>query len=207
MSTDNKRPALYDGDTFTVDGFSFRVKFEDDTNIGPPWLECDGHGPVRQSRGQHRNQDGKRPGERPLNDPDRNQYQYYYDWQKACELARVDGWNAEPFEAPGRVLRAVQSDFDFLRAWVNDKWRYVGVIVERLNEDEEAVDESSLWGVESFKDYHVDVAYELAGELISKANHEKREALNAAARTRRAAKKEAGERAYWASRDVETIGA
>jgi hypothetical protein len=38
---------LYNGDTFTQNGETFRVNFEHD-DAGYPWESCDGHGNVRE---------------------------------------------------------------------------------------------------------------------------------------------------------------
>lgn len=156
---------LYDGDTFEYKGRTFRVNYTYDEYADPPWdSEC-GHGPVRKSRNSHGSSGDKRPGERPLNNPNRNEYQFYYDWQAACKLAREDGWNTEPFDAPNRIQRAVQADFDFLRLWLSNDWNYVGVIVTLIDEEED-VDSTSLWCVETYKDHHMTLAYELAEELL-----------------------------------------
>lgn len=164
---------LYNGDIFEHAGHTFRVQYEPDQYAGYPWENSDGHGPVRKSSHRHGEHGSKAPGERPLNNPDRNEYQFYYDWKAACALAKVDGWNAEPFDAPNRIARAVQADFDFLAGYLNDQWEYVGVIVELIEEDEDGeyqiLDTESLWMVETYKDYHETIGYELADELAGRA--------------------------------------
>lgn len=154
-------------DTIELNGRRYGVKFEYDYDADAPWDGCDGHGAVRQSNRAHaEGRSDKRPGERPLNHAGRNEYQFYYNWQGACELARTDGWNAEPYDAPGRILRAVQADFDYLRGYVNQDWQYVGVIVTLLDENGEETGESdALWSVETYEDYHHTVAAELAAEI------------------------------------------
>ena len=160
---------LYDGSTFEVNGVQFRVNFEHDSDRSP--LDCDGHGPVRQSNYCHIDgKSDKKPGERPLNQAGRNEYQFYYDWTAACKAAKKDGWNCEPFDAPNRVERAVKADFDYLRGFYCNDWNYVGVIVSRLDDDgEETGEQTSLWGVETHKNYHCDVALEIAGELLGES--------------------------------------
>lgn len=155
-------------DTLEIDGMTARVSYFYDSDSDAPWDNCDGHGPVRKSRHRHSygNSD-KRPGERPMNRASSNEYQFYYDWQAAMKIAEKDGWNAEPYEAPGRALRAVESDFKFLKAWVNDEWQYVGVKVEMLDEDGELThDFETMWGVETWKDYHEECAKEMAEALV-----------------------------------------
>lgn len=160
---------LASGDTFTVGEHSFRVTFEPDDSHGYPWENSDGHGPVRKSKYRFTDGSDKRHGERLLNDAGRHECQFYYDWHTAMQIAKREGWNVEPFDAPGQVLRAVTADFDYLRAFLMGDWCYVGVSVEMLV-DGKATQTDSLWGVETYKDYHVDTAYEIANELI--ANHD-----------------------------------
>ncbi len=178
--------------TETIEGLT--VKFIYDTDADAPWDSSEGHGSVRMSRHAHCHSgigySDKTPGERPLNSPDRNQHQYYYDWQAATKSARVDGWNAAPYDAPNRVQRAVQADFDFLRGYINDDWCYVGVVIE--DTDGNTLD--SLWGVETFKGYHIEQAREMVAACWETKRDVWRKALH-----------EARERKYWALRGVETV--
>lgn len=204
---------LYDGDTFEHEGFWFKVKFEADNDSGPPWSESDGHGPVREiSRCMH-DKPSKRPGERFLNnDPGDDRITLWaYDWKEACRLAKKDGWNTEPFDAPNRIERAVQADFDLLAGWVNDEWQYVGVIVTLMEHDdyeelveyegEEFSSRHSLWGVESCGDYASEVAKEIAGDIISNFQH----ALSENLLRELAAQREEIEARVWAERDMVTV--
>ena len=103
-------------------------------------------------------------------------------------MARRDGWNAVPFDAPNRVHRAVQADFDYLSAWVNGDWQYVVVGICQVDDDDNEV---GAWdycgGVETCRDYHHEMAREMAEEMARRII------------------REASERAYWESRDVETV--
>jgi hypothetical protein len=153
---------LYDGDTFERGGVTFRVRLGNDDVQDAPWDRSDGHGPVRRIRSR----DHKAPGERIL--AENRGYCWVYDWQAACKMARKDGWNAAPFDAPHRIERAVQADFDYLRRWLTDDWCYIGVVVERLDDEGSAVADSALWGIESdAHDYISEVANELADELLA----------------------------------------
>lgn len=136
-----------------------KLYYDNDSDM--PWDRCDGHGPVRRSNYPHGSSGDKRPGERPLNSPDRHEYQFYYDWQAACKKAREEGWNAEPFDAPNRVARAVEADFQYLRGYIRQDWFYVGIVVE----DEYGRTLDSLWGVESYKDYHIEMAREMLRDV------------------------------------------
>ena len=103
-------------------------------------------------------------------------------------MARKDGGNTEPFDAPDRVHRAVQADFDYLSAWVNGDWQYVVVGICQMDDDgNEIGDWDYLGGVETYRDYHHEMAREMAEEMARRIT------------------REAKERAYWESRDVETV--
>ena len=64
---------------------------------------------------------------------------------------------------------AAMSDFERLRAWCNDEWHYLGVIVAPVCACCDQVIKGtteSLWGIESdSEEYHWDVAQELAGQI------------------------------------------
>jgi hypothetical protein len=156
---------LFDGDTITINGRAYRVNFEQYQYSNAPWEECDGHGPVRKSSKPHR--DGysdKAPGERPLNSAGRNEYQFYYNWVEAMRIAKREGWNAAPYDAPNKVLRAVQANFDYLRGWVNSEWGYLIVTVTDL----ETGQYECLGGVESLGE----CARECAREMAQNMAHE-----------------------------------
>ncbi len=209
---------IIDTTEITQGALTFRVEIIHDEDQSRPWENADGHGPVRESSVRHsRGYDsGKRPGERPLNDPDRNQYQFFYDWQAAVATARTE-WGisddkvTELTNKLGRLptagecaVAAAEADFQFLRAWCNDEWVYVGVRVTLLerNEDDELVEaeggthtSDSLWGVEFWQyqsitsednAYVLDVANEMANSIGT--DHLEEQA----------------ERGYWNARDVET---
>lgn len=158
---------LYDNETFEHNGHRFRVHFDYDDWSSAPWEDYDGHGPVRKENQPHRNgYSTKRPGERPLNRADRNEYQFYYDWQEAMRIAKRDGWNTAPYDAPNKALRAVQADFDYLSAWCNNEWQYVIVTVDLMNDNGETIESDSIGMVESWKDYDSEIAYQIADALI-----------------------------------------
>lgn len=170
---------IYDGMQIEKAGLTFVVNFPSDCYFDPPWENSDGHGPVRKSTKRH--VDGysdKRPCERPLNSPTRNEYQFYYDWQAAVKIAKKDGWNAKPYDAPKCIERAVLADFKYLAGYLNDDWNYIGVTVDLLNEEGEKVDgyDGILWGIESNAgDYLLTVANELVDEIISQIENEKKQ--------------------------------
>lgn len=149
-------------DNIIIDGKIYSVNFEYDDYAKKPWEWCDGHGVIRQSSKPH--QDGysdKLPGEVPLNSAGRNEYQFYYDVPASLAIAKREGWNAAPYDAPNKALRAVDADIAYLRAYLNDIWHYVTVTVT----DNETGESTNLGMVETWKDYHLEVARELADEL------------------------------------------
>ena len=161
---------LYDGETFEHKGYTFRVEFQHDQDNGAPWDECDGHGIVSDwTRRQ------KAPGERLLAES-RGSFRYY-DIAETIKIARRDKWGPATEiageSARARAARAVNEDYEYLRLWCSDQWQYLGVIVTHVefDDDDNEVDtdlSESLWGVESYKDYHMTVAYELADELVAR---------------------------------------
>lgn len=196
------------------EGAHFKIEFFYDNDQGRPWEESDGHGRVREARRRHASTtyDGeKRAGEIPLNDPDRNEYQFFYDWQEAVATARKE-WGIGDEELAkltaklGRqptkgeiAVQAVKQDIKYLRGWLNDSWCYVGITVTRvtLDEDEEEVieehEEHSVWGFETLEDYHL----KGAEEVLSDVMREYKETLKKEA-------EEAAERQFWEERDVVT---
>lgn len=149
-------------DTITIDGREYRVEIEQDEFADAPWDNSDCYGPVRRSNRRHiEGESDKRPSERPLNSPGRHEYQYYYDWQAACRTVRADGWNCAPYDAPNRVQRAVQADFDYLRRYLAGDWCYVSITVT----DAETGESDTLCGVDDFGGNAQEVAQELAEGL------------------------------------------
>ena len=177
--------------TITVQGVTFQVSTEHDGDAGSPWdREC-GHGPVRRLMYAELK---KRPGERALSVSARG-YSLLYDFAEAVKIARRDGWGlsledkaklAERLDrspTPREVcVEAARLDFERMRAWTNDEWSYVIVLVTAPNGET-----ASLGGVESDDDDDDDDAYieqtarELAEELAPAVIEEReREAAHAA---------------------------
>ena len=157
------------GDEITgeIDGFTITARIVYDEDMGPPWKEHDGHGPVSEWTDRP-----KRPGERVLS-CDRNLYRYY-DVAEATKIAKRDGWDAPPYRqgTPGeQASRAVKRDYEYLRAWCNDDWYWCGIVlsVQRGSIMLEA-DAADAWGIECRIDggdnSHLT---ELANELVDEA--------------------------------------
>ncbi len=158
---------LYDGDTFTVNGLNFKVEFPYDEDSGAPWENEDGHGPVSDWVSRD-----KMPGERVLSG-ERHGRKRYYDFAAAVELAKKDGWDTPPYKTgtAGEIAaRAADADYKRMKAWANDEWHYVGVVVTLMNTEDEPTHEiESLWGTEDDDaQYLTDTAYELAEELANR---------------------------------------
>lgn len=156
--------------TITIENRVYTVSIQRDNDGGEPWIEHDGHGIV--SDWTTRN---KRPCEVIINEYGRSRL--YYDLLDTTKKAKAEGWGlSEEYKAklavklnkPMALLtngeitaEAVRLDMERMRAWCNDKWYWIGVIVE--DEDGER---ESLWGIESDADeYLEEVEQELAEEL------------------------------------------
>jgi hypothetical protein len=173
----------------------FMVELLFDHGAEPPWESDDGRGPVRHVHANAglKYTDAKRPGERVLFADGRGYL--LYDWQAACKAARRDGWNAPPYDAPGRVERAVKADFERLRAYLFQHWWYVGVTVSCDGEKD------SLWHVESDDDAGIQSnAIELAKQV---APHHLSDLIHA----QLVQNAEHAERLHWEQRDVPTYPA
>ncbi|CEF89633.1 hypothetical protein [Pseudomonas phage vB_PaeM_PAO1_Ab17] len=129
--------------------FTFKVEVVRDDEHGAPWEEQDGHGPVSDWTCRD-----KRPGELVLNSDGARKR--FYDFSEACRIALRDGWDSYPHNLFGeqskrqQAAKAARADFENLRAWCQDEWYWVGVIVTLLDEEGNKTDIiDSLWGLSS----------------------------------------------------------
>lgn len=173
------------GDIAEFEGRRFKVTIEQDSDMGEPWKEHDGHGVV--SDWERRD---KRPGERVL--CSERGSKRFYDVQETMKIAYRDGWGlgnedrekllkrlSEPRlprrrysqntkEIPGRdpnkpltkgeiTAEAVRRDFEYCRGYLNDQWTWQWVRVELVDDDDEVIDgyEDSVGGVEGSDDKYV----------------------------------------------------
>lgn len=143
---------------------TFRVRFEYDTDHGAPWEMFDGHGVV--SDWEHRE---KRAGELVLCS-DRGAKRFY-DFAESCRKALAEGWDAHPYNEGQETKRqqaakAARADYEYLRAWCNDEWHFVGVIVTLLDDEGNETEVSdTIWGIETLNDHHHEQARLIADEL------------------------------------------
>lgn len=153
-----------DGDSITasVKGYDVTARIVRDEDMGPPWKEHDGHGPVSDWTSR-----AKRAGELVLNE-DRGSRRYY-DFAEAVKIAKRDGWG------PGAPHEAARKDFEAMRAWCNDEWWWVGIVLSVSRNGVELSDHAaSLWGIDANhpqgnNDYLTEIANELLPEALKEA--------------------------------------
>lgn len=145
--------------TTEVLGHTITVEWYYDHDMGPPWEEHDGHGPVSEWTRR-----SKRPGERVLH---RHRFTArYYDFAAAVKIARKEKWDAPPYKTgtPGeQAVRAVEADFEHLRRWVNERWWWCGYTAEARDATGKLIWNDALWGIESNEIDH------FTGEVTSTA--------------------------------------
>jgi hypothetical protein len=131
------------------DGKQYRVDYSYDNTIGAPWEEYDGHGVVSEWTTRE-----KRPSERVLASEGRTRR--YYDVALSQMRAISDGWVAAPYDVGTprqRAARAVEADYRRLKAWCNDKWYWMEVIITEIRIDYDGIvydgPSTSMGGVES----------------------------------------------------------
>jgi hypothetical protein len=147
---------------FTHNGIEFVATIKSDDSHGAPWEECDGHGIVSDWTKR-----AKLPGELVL--CENRGMRRFYDFAATVKIARRDGWDSAPYgqgKKGERAARAVLADFEYLRRYCAGDWGYVVVTVRRADACECCGNSLSVGGVESGDDYWLEVAQELAGELI-----------------------------------------
>ena len=152
------------------------VEYWSDYDHGLPCKEYDGNVDIYE----HSGLDYKKPSER-LFRVDRTLWAY--DHAEAVRIARRDGWGIEKAEGltPGQIAEAaVLQNVAFQRGFLDDQWGYVGIVCKMGDA------EDSCWGFETYKDYHLEAARDMAAQLELSVSREQAEAQ------------------YWADRDVVT---
>ena len=179
MSVDKFFTETFGGETYPGETISaaygpvtITAKIEHDYDTREPWKEHDGHGPVSDWTRRAKN-----AGEMVLHE-DRG-VRRYYDFADAVKIARRDGWNCretialqeagQTFTAGEIAHRAAMANFNRLRAWCNDEWSWIGVVVT-IECDGVEIGSASLWGIESDAgEYLDDVAEELTYDALDEA--------------------------------------
>jgi len=175
-------------------GYSVRICVEADQYADPPWDMSDGHGPVSDWRPK----ESKRPGERVLCED--HGHARFYDFAAAVKIARRDGWGTRGdggLTKGAKAAYAVERDFEFLRGWCRDDWRYIVVGVE-VSRNGAVLETDYCGGIEDCGDYWREHAAVHARYVIERDIKARRAAAVAARRETR-------ERRYWESRDVVTV--
>lgn len=181
MTTQNAFAAAFDsyvceGESIVaeIDGFTVTATIHLDDDTTPPWEREDGHGAVTNWTSRP-----KAPGERVLSSGRRESR--FYDFAGAVQIARRDAWGVPGGRLEGEsvgayAVRAVERDFEALKAWCADEWFYCGVAlqVSRAGVDLTGEFDVALWGIEanyldSGNDHLTENANELLGEALKVA--------------------------------------
>lgn len=199
-------------ETIEFEGRKFRVTLEPDDSHGAPWDEECGHVHVEKVSHGYGTLNGrsKRPEEYIFHRGCHNTYSYCVNMPHSIKVAITDKWGVDDKTMAqfavmhGRApsvreiaVMAVNVNLKYLRDWIVDEWRYVGVCVQLIGPDGKPKGDkyaNALWGVSSSGDYWREVAQEIAGNLM----HDRRAVW-------RARLKESRESHYWAMRGVETV--
>ena len=156
-------------ETFEHKGFRFHLIIEDNDFYDPPWEISDSHGIVSDWTTR-----SKAPGERVLSCSG-SSYRYY-DWEGTIKRARAEKWGISG-PTTGLTSRqitelAVKYDYEYLLAYCNNEWSWVGYTVTLLDSNGEMTKFSdSVWGFESFDEESIRDSYlEVCDELIDQYN-------------------------------------
>jgi len=154
-------------------GLRFAVSTQPDCGAAAPWIESDGHGAVSE-----RTKRDKRAGECLLLED--RWHSLFYDMAGAVRRARAESWGvpedvrAKHEQRLGRVLTrgdvaaiAARMDFEYLRSWCRDEWRYVTVRVALLTTDGEEVGDDYVEYLGRVEDSDTDYLDECGGELAA----------------------------------------
>lgn len=186
----------------------------DDSGMGYPWDEHDGHGIIRVESPRY----NKAPGEIILH-RDRGDT-YIYDIRATLPIARRDGWGLGE-SAMGDLARklkrsptrreiaaeSVRQDVEYCRGWLVGRYSWVGIVVKLCDPDGELIEEESVWGFEfddygTSNDYLESEARSMARGLIVSHGLD----IDSRRAAWRAALREARETRYWQARGLQTLG-
>ena len=120
----------YFNEVIRINGRDYRVRKSYDHSSGPPWDECDGHGPIREIRRDARNLTNdyrsvsKAPGEVLIDNG--NGELWAYNVQAATKMALRDAWGHGADVAGEtkrqKAARAVAADVKFCQDWLRNEW-------------------------------------------------------------------------------------
>jgi hypothetical protein len=152
--------------TFEHGGRTFVMRIERDETMGEPWKVHDGHGVVTEWTETAPDEAAR------ILVSDRYSHRFY-DVTASLKRAQAERWDAPPYgqgNSHEQAARAVEADYQRMRAWCNDEWYWVGVVVHLQCPtcgSEHPGKQDSHWGIESDSDadYFDTVARELAEEI------------------------------------------
>ncbi len=189
-------------------GLSVRIEYLSYSDMAYPWVEYDGCGVIREVCSYYGRPD-KKPGEVIIYSDGGNYF--IYDFQATTKKAKSEGWGVSDLDTTGmskkQITReSVLRNMEYCRKFLNGDLFYIGIKCTVLDYDgSETEHEDSCWGFEygywGEDSEYADKEAESMAENLAKRVKEER--LNAW----RKALHEAKERKYWASRDIETVGA
>src|SRR6188474_3291161 len=119
MST---RKQICDGDIFRRRGTWFKVTHEHDYCTDTPTQRSDGHGDISAFRTMESDEELAARGYWVLN-RERGGTVVVYNARTSLAMAVRDNWSKGKSLSAKR--RAVRRDYEFLRGWYQDEWRYV----------------------------------------------------------------------------------
>jgi hypothetical protein len=180
-------------------GVRFNHDFSDST---PTWNRSEGHAVIVCKPNHRFEYNAKKPHEKLLHANCHSRY--FVDIKATKEKAIDESWGINQEEiakltkklgrAPTRreeIAQAIQFEIDLHGAWLHDQWSYVHIVVEALDDAGEPIKNvnDSAWGIETWRDFQLEVADQMALSLA--------EGMVA----------EAAESLYWRERDVVTEAA
>ena len=187
---------------FEFQGVPFQADIYPDYDHGMPWEEYDGCGVVRVTS-SHYGRPEKAPGEIIIHS-ERGQY-WLYDFQATTEKAKNENWGIAGDTSgmsQGEIIReAVNRDMRYCRDFLTGARFYVVARVWCTRDNGPDENPDYLGGIEygysrDCAQYLRETIEEMASGLYDQRSDRWRAAL-----------KESRARKYWASRDVETVGA
>jgi len=159
--------------TFTYKGHAFHFVTEPEQDSPPPWSYLFASHDLVSDWATR----SKRPGELVLNTDHLNKR--FYDFQGACKIALAEGWYTPPYNTDKRetprqqAAKAALADFKRLKAWCDDEWYYIGLVV--WCEDSPDV-RHYMVGIESDsgEEYILECAHNLAEDILATREHARR---------------------------------
>ena len=146
----------------------------DDTTMGPPWVEHDGHGAVRTAKTRY-GQIQKHPGEVVI--CTEGSTSWLYDFRGAVAKAKAGAWGCagatDSMTKGQRAEMAAIADMAYCRNWLAGDRFWVCIEVYQLNENGEKTGVSQYLG-------GIDVGYSAQDDAyLRSAAHELADALAA----------------------------